>query len=125
MRYKTSYTAFEGSISQQLGPYHSLSVGAGVRRYTVRKYYNLNATTLYSVRMVDRYGYDSLGNEIEGDWQNGVKHPVYLSAYVQDRIELPNAIIIPSLRIDHFDYDAQAFIDLDSACPERLTRKKS
>ena len=109
MRYKTSYVTASGSISQDFGPDNRLTLGARVRRYSVRSYHSLNATTPYDAARVDRYGYDSLGNEIDGGWQNGVKHPIYLSFYAKDRIEKSYAIIDLGVRVDRFDYDALVF----------------
>lgn len=65
---------------------------------------------------VNNYGYDVFGNEIDSDYDDpltdyqdgeyfGAHQPVFLGAYIQDRIDFNDIIINAGLRFDYFDVD--------------------
>lgn len=71
---------------------------------------------------VNNYGYDVYGNEIGSDYDDplteyndgtyfGPHQPVFLGAYVQDRIDFNDIIINAGLRFDYFDVDNYQLMD--------------
>jgi hypothetical protein len=59
---------------------------------------------------VNNYGYDVLGNEINSGI-NDAKRPVFLSAYLQDKIELDDIILNIGLRYESYDVDNKQLLD--------------
>ena len=71
---------------------------------------------------VNNYGYDVYGNEIDSDYDDpltdyqdgeyfGSHQPVFIGAYVQDRIDFNDIIINAGLRFDYFDVDNYQLVD--------------
>jgi outer membrane receptor protein involved in Fe transport len=71
---------------------------------------------------VNNYGYDVYGNEIDADYDDplttykdgtyfGPHQPVFIGAYVQDRIDFNDIIINAGLRFDYFDVDNYQLVD--------------
>lgn len=71
---------------------------------------------------VNNYGYDVFGNEIDSDYDDpltdyvdgtyfGAHQPVFIGAYIQDRIDFNDIIINAGLRFDYFDVDNYQLID--------------
>lgn len=71
---------------------------------------------------VNNYGYDVFGNEIDNDYDDpltsyqdgeyfGSHQPVFIGAYIQDRIDFNDIIINAGLRFDYFDVDNYELID--------------
>ncbi len=120
LRRKSSYIQIKGDINSQLGPYHTIKVGADFQRHTLRYYEHLFPSQLAgsspNFNDIDRYGYDSLGNEIdeEADGTNAVKNPINIAGYVQDRFEWQDLIINAGLRLDIFDYKARRIRNLSN-----------
>ncbi|MBS4035781.1 MAG: TonB-dependent receptor [Ignavibacterium sp.] len=65
---------------------------------------------------VNNYGYDIFGNEIDSDYDDpltpfkdgkffGPHQPVFIGAYIQDRIDFQDIVINAGLRYDYFDVD--------------------
>ncbi len=65
---------------------------------------------------VNNYGYDIFGNEVDNDYDDpltayqdgeyfGPHQPVFIGAYIQDRIAFNDIIINAGLRFDYFDVD--------------------
>jgi len=112
-KYKTSTVSARGDVKVRLGNRSDLMAGLDYKRYTVRYFENLNATQGFSEARVIRYGYDSIGNELDDDnWRNGVKHPVDMGAHLQARYESDYVIVRPSLRLDVFDVNAMTLRSL-------------
>jgi outer membrane receptor protein involved in Fe transport len=110
---------------------HEFKVGASYQRYTVRRYSvgrlenvflqfisqpdslrdpsSANAL-MRTAGIPDNVGYDVFGNQVDNGF-DGPKHPVFLSGYVQDKIELNDLIINAGIRFDHFDTDDRDFVD--------------
>jgi outer membrane receptor protein involved in Fe transport len=127
---KTTHLSVQGDLNLQLGA-HLLKAGVEFRRYTVRYYYLNTPLQLaaaqaatpgtyadwqrYRSQSVDYYGYTYDGkNENNSDewWdaqargvapKEGPKHPIYLSFYAQDKIELADLVLNFGIRVDHFD----------------------
>ncbi len=110
---------------------HALKAGASYQRWTIRHYSiggastvlntlrqnpdmaanadsmrTIIGSTLYS--SVNNYGYDVFGKVTDAD-PFAPKHPVFASAYVQDRFEINNLIINAGLRYDYMDMDSWAW----------------
>ena len=71
---------------------------------------------------VNNYGYDVFGNEIDSDYDDpltdyidgtyfGAHQPVFIGAYIQDRIDFNDIIINAGLRFDYFDVDNYELVD--------------
>jgi CarboxypepD_reg-like domain/TonB-dependent Receptor Plug Domain len=71
---------------------------------------------------VNNYGYDVYGNEIDDDFDDpntsyqdgeyfGAHQPVFIGAYIQDRIDFNDIIINAGLRFDYFDVDNYELVD--------------
>ena len=103
---KSSYIGAKGDINSQVDAHNTLKVGFDFQRHTVRSINTGDATKAYSTLRMNRFGYDSLLNEIEGGELNNVKHPINIGGYVQDRFEFRGLIVNAGLRYDYFDYKA-------------------
>jgi hypothetical protein len=125
-----------GALTTQIGDVHSIKIGGDYQRYTLRNYawsndavFSLasllaqnaalpagdpNKVTPEQVLInagVNNYGYDVWGNENSGSGVDGPKHPVFASAYAQDRIEFKDLIVNFGLRFDYIKTDNKAFKD--------------
>ena len=56
-------------------------------------------------RSWNNYGYDVFGNEVSSGTFDA-KHPVFASAYLEDRLEVSDLILNLGLRYDYFDMDS-------------------
>jgi len=122
-----------GAFATQLGPHHSLKAGGDYQRFTIRTYsiYSLRlAGTIYQNSLlpddspqkrtleeifiangVNNYGYDLFGNLIDTDDFLGPRHPVFASAYLQDKIEYGDLIVNLGLRYDYINTGSYPFVD--------------
>ena len=125
LKRKSSYIGIKGDFNKQLGTVHTFKSGVDFQRHTLRYYENLDATFTggYVSSNINRYGYDSLGNESDNeDWKNDTKHPINLGLYLQDRIDWGGFIINAGLRFDMFDYKSLRIKDLENPLdPGNLT----
>lgn len=133
---KRQTISFTGALTTQIGNEHSLKIGGDYQRYTLRNYawsndavfslanlLNTNAAlpdgdpgkvTPAQVLInagVNNFGYDVFGNEIGGTGIEAPKHPVFASAYVQDKLEYKDLILNVGLRYDYIKTDNKAFLD--------------
>ncbi|MBK7140465.1 MAG: TonB-dependent receptor [bacterium] len=107
LKRKSSYVGFKGDITSNWAPEHTLKAGIDFQRHTLRFFEHLDATLGYRQDLLNRYGYDSLGNETDDDdFKNNVKHPINLGLFIEDRFEWQNLIVSFGLRFDYFDYKA-------------------
>lgn len=135
--------SFTGALSFFVGKVHSFKLGGEFQQYTMRQWgtsqsqtslaqllqnepVDDEATRIKLLRRagVNNYGYDELGNELDGDEFFGPKKPVFASAYIQDRIEFEDIILNIGLRYDYIDVDHKEFIDPtkpDVAIPNATT----
>ncbi|MBP7459815.1 MAG: hypothetical protein KBA26_00850, partial [Candidatus Delongbacteria bacterium] len=65
---------------------------------------NAVADNLWERWMGNTYGYDYHGNELD-EGRDGAKHPIFGSAYLQDKLEYKFLIINAGVRLDYFDMD--------------------
>jgi outer membrane receptor protein involved in Fe transport len=132
---KRSYLGGSFAFTSQLKQ-HEIRFGGDYQRWTVR-YYNAASFGLFRSRLTipdtyvgalagdpedygelastagPGYGYDLWGNEIDSDQfgLDGPKHPVYLSAFIQDKFEAKQLVIRAGLRIDGINNDNFSFAD--------------
>ncbi|MBI5474392.1 MAG: TonB-dependent receptor [Ignavibacteriae bacterium] len=135
-KFKRENISLTGALSAQLGSEHSIKIGGEFQRYTMRNYAWTNdgvfslAALLYQNDQlpagdpnkvsreqvlinagVNNFGYDVFGNELNGTGINAPKHPVFASAYVQDKIEYNDLVINAGLRFDYINSDNKALVD--------------
>jgi hypothetical protein len=125
--------SLNGAFSTQVGGHHTLKGGGDYQRYTIRTYdvpyvANLargidlnNKITDVTQRLsleqlliqwgVNDYGYDVLGNEINTNDFVGPRHPVFASAYLQDRMEYGDLVINLGFRYDYINTKSTPFVD--------------
>lgn len=109
---KSSYIGFKGDLNWQAHDYHTVKLGFDFQRHTLRYFRNLDATKGNLVTLVNRYGFDSLGNESDDEGLfNDTKHPINLGLYAQDRFEWHGVVVNAGLRFDFFDYRAMRIKD--------------
>lgn len=136
VKWRRENISVNGAFFTQLGSEHSVKIGGEYQRYTIRNYSwaNESVFTLAGLlaanealaagdpskvspeqvlinRGVNNYGYDVWGNEINESGYNGPKHPVFASAYVQDKIEYKDLVVNIGLRYDYINIDNYAFSD--------------
>jgi outer membrane receptor protein involved in Fe transport len=75
-------------------------------------------TFLLSTGDVDNFGYDALGNLLDENqiiagnvFNLGARHPEFLSAYIQDKIELSDIVLNIGLRCDYINSDNISYKD--------------
>lgn len=109
---KSSYLGFKGDLNLQADDRNTLKIGFDFERHTLRYFRALDATKGWAKTRVNRYGFDSLGNESDNEGVfNEAKHPINLGMYVQDRFEWRGVIVNAGLRFDFFDYATQRVKD--------------
>lgn len=127
-------SSFNAALSAQLGKHHSFKLGGDYTRFTIRTYQNYangpllrliaandsladgdpNKRTLEQMMIwwgVNNYGYDYIGNSNERDDFVGPRHPVFASAYIQDKMEFSDLVINAGLRFDYINTAAYQFLD--------------
>jgi hypothetical protein len=126
--------SINAAFSAQIGRQHTLKVGGDFQSYTIRTYQvpytaNLAKTidlnnqlpdssdqkrSLQDIMIewgVNNYGYDVLGTTVNSDDFLGPRHPVFASAYLQDRMEYGDLVVNVGLRYDYFDTKSTPFVD--------------
>ena len=108
LKRKSQYLGVKGDFTSQLNASNTVKVGFDFQRHTLRYYRDLIPTLKGSnPSEVNRYGYDSLGNESDNEgYKNATKHPINLGVYIQDRFDWGGLIVNAGLRFDYFDYKA-------------------
>ncbi|MFQ5500609.1 MAG: carboxypeptidase regulatory-like domain-containing protein, partial [Candidatus Zixiibacteriota bacterium] len=118
---KTSSKGLKGILTLTPGTHHQIKLGFDLMRHTVRSYQHFfpakigdptDATDYDNYLDIDRFGYDSLGNESDGERMNGFlanrpKHPVDLAAFVQERFTWRALRVSLGIRLDRYDYDTR------------------
>lgn len=140
-KYEREKLNFTFAISKELGKVHSLKVGGELQKYTVRNYVLSNERTVSLAGLitqndrlpdndpskqttedilitsgVNNYGYDLFGDKYDGEnnfesGQLAPHEPLFMSAYVQDKIEWNDLIVNLGLRWDYIDIDNKMFVD--------------
>lgn len=112
---ESSYLGFKGDVNYQYGAHHTFRAGFDVQLHKIRQISVLGAVQGFSYTRYDFFGYDSLGNDYDGDdFTKKKKTPNNIGVYLQDRFEWRGLIIKGGLRFDRFDYKALQIVDLTS-----------
>ncbi len=120
---KSSYIGFKGDFNKQMFSHHTTKLGFDFQRHTLRYFEHWTPVDGYEIRTVNRFGFDSTGNESDNeDYKNETKHPINLGVYIQDRFEWRGMIINAGLRFDFFDYNTLSVKDpLNPLDPANVT----
>jgi len=135
-KFKREKINLNAALSMELGKEHSVKVGGELQLFTLRQFVisNEDARALSGLILTDsrlandhpnkvgrdqliqgkgvnNYGYDLDLNEIGTGGPTGAKKPLFISAYVQDKIEYKDLIINAGLRFDYIDIDNQEMVD--------------
>lgn len=135
-KFKREKINLAGALSMELGKEHSIKIGGELQLFTLRQFVITNEDAralsgliltdsrlpagdpnkvgreqLIQAKGVNNYGYDLDLNEIGTGGPTGAKKPLFISGYIQDKIEYNNLIINAGLRFDYFDIDNQQMID--------------
>ncbi|MFO7447049.1 MAG: carboxypeptidase-like regulatory domain-containing protein, partial [Ignavibacteriaceae bacterium] len=128
---------FNGSLNWKIGKIHDLKIGGEFQQYTLRNWglsiatdalasllnTSVNAAAnagrpladvqrdLLRIQGVTAYGYDEFGNEYDGDGFLAPHKPVFISGYIQDKIEYEDLVLNLGLRLDHYDVDNLMLVD--------------
>jgi hypothetical protein len=133
-QYLKSHNSYFGgslALTAQLEE-HEIKTGGSFQRWTARLYsVDRLSSLLTSIRQnpdkvgeqsfaaflqefnwesFTNYGYDLFGNETDAD-PYAPRHPVFASAYLQDKFESGDLIINAGLRFDYIDMDSWSFDD--------------
>jgi hypothetical protein len=95
-------------LAFEYSPRQRFFAGAELQRYTVRSFqHNRPSRVGIDPNNINRFGFDSLGHEIESDDDgfNAVKHPVDAAIFVGQTLALDRVNLRLGLRFDYFDYD--------------------
>ncbi len=135
-KYKRENVSLTAALSSQIGSRHFVKFGGDYQRYTMRNYQwtnegvmalpgliaannalpdnspqKLTLEQIYINRGVNNFGYDIFGNETNAEGLSAPKHPVFASAYAQDKIESKDLIINLGVRYDYINTDSKRFLD--------------
>ena len=122
------------SLTSQMGR-HEVKAGVSYEYLTVRNYAGMGggvvipdlltamraqpdvardatqlATLIRKESFMNNYGFDEFGNPVDSG-PDGPKHPKFISAYLQDKIEFSDLIVNAGLRFDYLDMDTWAVQD--------------
>ena len=127
-KFKRESMTFNFSLSWLPNKEHALKIGGEYQRYALRNY-SWNNERVFSLAQLlanpggrtaeqiiasqgpNNYGYDEFGNETSDGGFFGPKHPVFASAYIQDKIDLNDIIVNFGLRFDYIDSDNYELIN--------------
>jgi len=138
---KTLMMGVDFDLTHQMGKVHTFKLGFEYKYHTMREFRYLapsqlatrsDITELERYRLADvrMYGYDIFGKEVnEGDYLTDVKrnesnmpisgyrnqapyHPIIMSGYIQDKVELNDLVMNLGLRYDRIDPNAWMFKEL-------------
>ncbi len=135
-KFRRENISASGAFVTQIGKEHSLKIGGDFQRYTIRNYSwgneavftiaglmaandaladnNPNKVSREQILInsgVNNYGYDVWGNEVSADGFLGARHPVFASAYIQDKIEYNDLVMNIGVRYDYINIDNYAYLD--------------
>lgn len=135
--YLTGSAAYTGQFGD-----HAIKVGGSYQRWTVRRYqYFSPSNFLTTIRNnpdaardsmqalfgsilfndMNNYGFDIFGNETDEEGLFAPKHPVFISGYLVDRIEVNDLIVNAGLRYDYIDMDSWAWANPNLPIIDRNT----
>jgi len=131
------------SISSQISKEHNIKAGFEINTYDIANFSMNNETTVNLAALlndpnktiddettirrqgVNNYGYDVYGNKAdnaERPWEDARK-PIFMGAYIQDRMEYKDLVINFGLRYDYIDIDN--WVPADPSRPETVWDKNT
>ncbi|MEJ2193240.1 MAG: TonB-dependent receptor [Ignavibacteriaceae bacterium] len=131
------------SISSQISKEHNIKAGFEINTYDIANFSMNNETTVNLAGLlndpnktiddettirrqgVNNYGYDVYGNKAdnaERPWEDARK-PIFMGAYIQDRMEYKDLVINFGLRYDYIDIDN--WVPADPSRPETVWDKNT
>ncbi len=120
LKRKSEHIAIKGNFTSQVDASNTVKFGFDFQKHTLRRFSHGFATEKNdSVKTpelyLNRYGYDSLGNESDNEgYKNSTKKPVFLGLYIQDRFDWRGLVVNAGLRFDYFDYKALRIKNLNN-----------
>ncbi len=103
-RQKTSELTLSGEFCKQFPGVGQLATGFDFQRRTIRRYVRPVASAPSVAWRVNRYGYDTDGNESDDEgYLNEAKHPIEAAAYVNTRLTSDRIDFSFGLRLEHFN----------------------
>lgn len=116
LKRKSSYVGADVDLVSQVHPNHEVKAGLEFQRHALRRYQHLFPVNIYQGANggfddIDHFGYDEFGEESDADDLNGVKNPVNMAAYLQDKFEWEGLVVNAGLRLDYFDYKTERLVD--------------
>jgi outer membrane receptor protein involved in Fe transport len=118
---KSSYLGFTGDLTHKWTDHNTAKFGVDLQRHTLRFYQALFPATYYlglaggGYDDVVNYGYDRTGtkelNGKEGRFQDGAKHPISASLYLQNKYEYSDFVVNAGLRYDYLDPKTQMLVN--------------
>lgn len=135
---KSDQNYYGGGIdfTSQFNKFNEVRVGVTGQFWTLRRYDVLPDTYMEEMAKPDsvrnlteaigarNHGYDNHGEELNSGF-NKARKPVFISAYLQDKIEFKDLIINIGLRYDYFDTDDRELIDPTDPDVDSKTREIS
>lgn len=131
------------SITSQISKEHNLKAGFEINTYDIANYSFNNETVVNLAGLlndpnktvsdettirrqgVNNYGYDVYGNKAdnaERPWEDA-RRPIFIGAYIQDRMEYKDLVINFGLRYDYIDIDN--WVPADETRPETVWDKNT
>jgi len=135
-KYQREDISVTGAFFSQINSEHAIKIGGDFQRYTMRNYswgndgvFSLASLLSINANLpdgdphkispeqvminagVNNFGYDVFGNKTNTSGIDAPKHPVFASAYIQDKIEYKDLVVNIGLRYDYIKTDNKALID--------------
>ena len=123
---KSSYVGFAGDLNQKWSEHNTAKFGVDLQRHTLRFYQALFPATYYlgpngGYNDIVNYGYDITGtkelNGNEGRYEDGAKHPISASLYLQNKYEFSDFVVNAGLRYDYLDAKTQSLVNPNRISP--------
>lgn len=109
----SKYIGFTGDMTHKWSEHNTAKIGGDFQRHTLRFYQHLFPTQSYlgvnrgGYDDVVNYGFDLTGQEEldgkEGEFEDGAKHPISASFFLQNKYEYNDFVVNAGLRYDYLD----------------------
>ncbi len=123
MHRKSGYVGLAADATHRWSDHNTAKFGMDFQRHTLRYYLHLvPSQAVYGLDGggyddVINYGFDRTGqselNGREGRYEDGAKHPISASAYLQNRYEYSDFVVNSGLRFDHLASKTDALANPD------------
>jgi len=120
LRHRADVFSLAGELNHSFRKWHRGTLGIEYKRSAIRYYQHLFPDNVWEGvpgnGFVDaiNYGYDDFGNESDkASWENEIKNPVTLSAFLENKFTYDKLEISPCIRLDRWDLDALKFRNVE------------